>query len=50
MSPWDEDTLVDLRDNHKTQFLMTQFDALMKHYEDAVAMVESDPSLRELAE
>ncbi|MBP9717474.1 MAG: PCRF domain-containing protein [Candidatus Pacebacteria bacterium] len=50
MSPWDEDTLVDLRDNHKTQFLMTQFDALMKHYEDAVAMVESDPSLKELAE
>ena len=50
MSPWDEDTLAALRENHKTQFLMTQFDALMKHYIDAVAMVESDPSLKELAE
>ncbi len=50
MSLWDEDTLTALRENHKTQFLMTQFDALMKHYEDAVAMVESDPSLKELAE
>ncbi|MFN3692541.1 MAG: PCRF domain-containing protein [Candidatus Paceibacteria bacterium] len=50
MSLWDEDTLAALRENHKTQFLMTQFDALMKHYEDAVAMVESDPSLKELAE
>lgn len=50
MSLWDEDTLAALRENHKTQFLMTQFDALMKHYIDAVAMVESDPSLKELAE
>ncbi|MFM2339863.1 MAG: peptide chain release factor 1, peptide chain release factor 1 [Candidatus Parcubacteria bacterium] len=50
MSHWDEDTLQSFRDNQKTQFLMTQFDALMKHYEDAVLMVESDPSLKELAE
>jgi peptide chain release factor 1 len=50
MSHWDEDTLESFRDNQKTQFLMTQFDALLKHYEDAVLMVESDPSLKELAE
>jgi peptide chain release factor 1 len=50
MSAWDEETLQSFRDNQKTQFLMTQFDALMKHYEDAVLMMESDPSLKELAE
>lgn len=33
------------RDNHKTQFLATQFDALTKKLEEASALADSDPEM-----
>ncbi len=46
---FDETKLESWRDHPKTQFLMTQFDALWRQYDEAKALAESDPSLAELA-
>ncbi len=46
---FNEQTLENLREHPKTQFLMTQFDALVKKHDEALALAESDPSLAELA-
>ncbi len=43
-----EETLQSFRDNHKTQFLCTQFDALMKKRELAAELL-NDPEMVELA-
>lgn len=50
MSPWNEESLEKFREHQKTQFLASQFDVVLRQYEEAVALAESDPSLRELAE
>ncbi len=49
MSPWSLDTLASFREHPKTQFLATQFDFDLAKYEEALALAESDESLRELA-
>jgi peptide chain release factor 1 len=50
MSAWSVEKLEQFREHHKTQFLASQFDELYKKYEEAVALAESDDSLKELAE
>src|SRR3989344_5351669 len=47
---FDQKKSVEFRENHKTQFMAGQFDALMKRKQEALALVESDPSMKELAE
>jgi peptide chain release factor 1 len=44
-----EETLQLFRDNHKTQFLAGQFDALVKKRAESVEMAESDPDMAEMA-
>ncbi|MCU0678047.1 MAG: PCRF domain-containing protein [Candidatus Pacebacteria bacterium] len=50
MSNWNEESLEKFREHHKTQYLASQFDVVLRQYEEAVALAESDPSLQELAE
>jgi peptide chain release factor 1 len=45
---FDQTQLTQFRENHKTQFLATQFDALMKKREEAEQLL-GDESMRELA-
>ncbi len=49
MSLWNEDSLDKFREHHKTQFLASQFDVVLRQYEESLALAESDPTLRELA-
>jgi peptide chain release factor 1 len=42
------ETLIQFRDNHKTQFLATQFDALLHRRSEATLLAE-DPAMAELA-
>ncbi|MEY3783745.1 MAG: peptide chain release factor 1, peptide chain release factor 1 [Candidatus Parcubacteria bacterium] len=44
-----EETLQTFRDNHKTQFLASHFDMLLKQRAESEAMAESDPDMAELA-
>lgn len=43
-----EDTLKNFRDNHKTQFLASQFDLLLKQRDESIEMAETDPEMAEL--
>ncbi len=45
-----ETQLTLFRENHKTQFLAGQFDALLAQRDEAQHLLESDPGMRELAE
>lgn len=45
----DDTKLQEFRENHKTQFLMSQFDVLQQKYDEAQLMYDSDESMRELA-
>lgn len=45
---FNEETLQSFRENHKTQFIASQFDALMKQREESEAMLEADPEMKEL--
>ncbi len=45
-----ETQLALFRENHKTQFLAGQFDALLAQRDEAQHLLESDPGMRELAE
>ena len=42
--------LEEFRNNNKTQFLASQFDTLYQKYNDALDLIKTDESLRELAE
>lgn len=44
------DKLEEYKKNHKTSFLASQFEVLLKKEEETKKMIESDPSLKELAE
>ena len=44
-----ETQLALFRENHKTQFLAGQFDALVAQREEATLLMDSDPGMRELA-
>lgn len=44
-----EEELDSLRENHKTQFLASQFDELVKKRDGALALKEADPEMAELA-
>lgn len=46
---FDEETLQSFRENHKTQFIASQFDALMKQKEESAEMAVVDPEMAELA-
>lgn len=46
---FNESQLQTFRDNHRTQFLAGQFDALTKQFEEASALMLSDPDMAELA-
>ena len=46
---FDTEALQQFRDNHKTQFLASQFDALKFDYDAAVLMIEAEPEMAELA-
>lgn len=46
---FDQEKLNTFRENPKTQFLASQFDELLKKYEEAKTMIESDPEMAELA-
>lgn len=45
-----EDKLEIYKKNHKTSYLATQFESLVKKEEETKEMIESDPTLKELAE
>jgi peptide chain release factor 1 len=45
-----EEQLIIFRKHHKTQFLCTQFDDVIKKRNEAIELKESDPALAELAE
>lgn len=45
-----QELLQTFRDNHKTQFLVGQFDALLKQREESEEMAKSDPAMAELAQ
>lgn len=47
---FNDEQLQQFRDNHKTQFLASQFDALKSDYDVAVEMAATDPDMAELAE
>ncbi len=47
---FDEEKLTNFRDNQKTQFIASQFDALVVQKEEAQALADSDPDMAELAE
>lgn len=47
---FDEEKLEEFHENHKTQFLASQFDSYMKKLEDAKALASSDPEMAELAQ
>ncbi len=47
---FDESQLALFRENHKTQFLASQFDVLTKRYEEALALGTNDPDMRSLAD
>jgi len=44
-----EETLQSFRDNHKTQFLASHFDSLLKQRTESEAMATNDPDMAELA-
>jgi peptide chain release factor 1 len=44
-----EEKLQAFRENHKTQFLASQFDGFLKQREESEAMAKSDPDMAELA-
>lgn len=46
---YNETTLEQCRENHKTQFLASQFDALVRERDAAAAMATEDPDMAELA-
>ena len=46
---FDEQKLQEYKDNHKTQFLASQFEAFLVKLEDAQALASSDPEMAELA-
>ncbi len=45
-----EETLKTFRDNHKTQFLASQFDVLMRQRKESQEMADSDPDMAELVQ
>jgi peptide chain release factor 1 len=47
---FDTERLAEFRDNHKTQFLASQFDAFATKLEEARSLASSDPEMAELAE
>jgi peptide chain release factor 1 len=47
---FDTDKLQTFRENHKTQFLASQFDGFLKQREESEAMATSEPEMAELAE
>lgn len=46
---WNESVLKDLRENPKTQFLMSQFDVLSEKLHEAEVFLGEDPSMEDLA-
>ena len=46
---FNQEKLEQFREHHKTQFLASQFDAVMRQYEEARELAASDPALAELA-
>lgn len=46
---FDSEKLKEFRENHKTQFIASQFDALAAQKAESEEMVESDPEMKELA-
>jgi len=47
---FDEEKISTFKENHKTQFLASQFDGFLKQREESEAMAKSDPEMAELAE
>ncbi len=47
---FNNEKLEEFRNNHKTQFLASQFDGIYKKYTDAIELIETDENLKELAE
>lgn len=47
---FDTERLAEFRENHKTQFLASQFDAFAAKLEEARSLASSDPEMAELAE
>ncbi len=47
---FDQDKLSVFRENHKTQFLASQFDVFLRQRAEAEEMAENDPEMDELAE
>lgn len=45
-----EEKLATFKENHKTQFLASQFDAFLKQREESEAMAATDPEMAELAQ
>ena len=45
-----EEIIKTFRDSHKTQFLASQFDALLKQRAESQSMADSDPEMAELAQ
>jgi peptide chain release factor 1 len=45
-----EEKIKIFRENHKTQFLASQFDSLLKQRNESEAMIEQEPEMAELAE
>jgi peptide chain release factor 1 len=45
---FNEDIIQSFRDNHKTQFLASQFDALLKKRDESQELADNDPSMKEL--
>jgi peptide chain release factor 1 len=46
---WDEEKLKEFKENHKTQFLASQFEAYLVKLEDARSLASSDPEMADLA-
>lgn len=47
---FDEEKLEEFHENHKTQFLASQFDTYLKKLTDARELAESDPEMAEMAQ
>jgi len=47
---FDADKLIEFKDNHKTQFLASQFESEYQKLDDAKALADSDPEMAELAQ
>lgn len=47
---FNEEKLSEFRENHKTQFLASQFDGFLKQREESEALAEADPEMAELAQ